>query len=60
MPAVKASKIQIVSFGDRGLMEGFVVGVLQLDVLETFVLRHESIADDLDFGLVGYGLQVRV
>jgi hypothetical protein len=41
-------------------VEGPVVWVLELDVLESFVRLDEAVADNLDLWLVGDGLQVWV
>lgn len=41
-------------------MEGAVMRVAELDVGEPFVGRHETVADYLDLGLVGDGLEVGV
>ena len=41
-------------------MEFPMMGMHELDVFETFVFRHKSIADDLYFGLVRYSFKIRV
>lgn len=60
MPAVEACMREIIFFGDRVLVKFLVVRVDELDVGETFVLGHEAVANDLHFGLVRYGLEIRV
>ncbi len=60
MPAVEARVCEVVLFGDGVLVELLVVRVHEGDVGEAFVLGDESVADDLDFGLVGDGLEVWV
>ena len=60
MPAEEACVVQILLFRDGVLVELLVVGVGELDVLETFVRRDEAVTDDLDLWLVGDGLQVWV
>jgi len=42
------------------LVELLVVRVNKLDTLQAFVLGDETVADNLDFRLVGYGFQVWV
>ena len=60
VPAVEAGVVVVVFVGYAGLVEGCVVWVLELDVLEAFVFRDEAVADHLDFGLVGDGFEVWV
>ena len=58
MPAVEARVGQIVRVGDRVLVEFFVVRMHELDVVQTFVLWHEAITDDLHLGLMGDGFEI--
>lgn len=58
MPPVEAGKVEIILGRDGSAVKGLVVGVLQLDVLESLVVGNEAVADDLDLGLMGNGLQV--
>ena len=60
VPAVEARVGEVVLGGDGVFVEFPVVGVHELDVGEAFVLGHEAVADDLHFGLVRDGFQVRV
>lgn len=60
MPAVKARVGQIILFGDGVFVELLVVRVHKLDVGEAFIFGHEAVANDLYFGLVRYGLEIRV
>ena len=60
MPAVEARVRKIILFGDRVLMKLLVVRVNELDLGQTFILRHEAVANDLHFGLVWYGFKIRV
>jgi len=41
-------------------VKGLVVGMLELKVFQSFVVRYEAIADHLDFWLVRNGFQIRV
>lgn len=56
MPAVVAGVVEIFSLRDDRLVEGLVVGVLQLDILETLIFWNEAVADDLHLRLVRDGL----
>lgn len=58
VPAVEASEVEVIFGRDGGGMESLVVGVLEPDIFQTLVFRHRPIADDLNLGLMGYGLQV--
>jgi hypothetical protein len=60
VPSIEAGEVQIILLGDDALVEGLVVRVLELDVLEALILGHETVADDLYLRLVRDGLQVRV
>lgn len=60
MPAIEAGVGEVQLGGDDGGVEGAVVGVPQLNVLQALVRLDEAVADDLDLGLVGDGLEVRV
>lgn len=60
MPSVETSVVEIFGFRDYGFVEGLVMRVLELDVLEAFVLGHEAVSDDLNLRLVGDGLEVGV
>ena len=60
VPAVEARVGEVVFRGDGVLVEFLVVRVHELDVGEALVRGDEAVADDLDFGLVGDGLQIRV
>ena len=60
MPAVEAGVGEVVGVRDGGGVEGAVVRVAQADVLEPLVRGDEAVADDLDLGLVGNCLEVRV
>ena len=60
VPAVEVRVREVVLVGDGVLVELLVVGVDELDVGEAFVLGHEAVADDLHFGLVRDGLEIRV
>lgn len=51
---------EVVGFGDGGGVEGFVVGVVEGDVLKVFVGRYKVVVDDLDLGLVGDCFEVGV
>lgn len=58
VPAVEAGVGEIVGVGDGVLVKGSVMGMLEFEVFEAFIGRDEAVADDLDFGLVGHGLEV--
>lgn len=60
VPAVEARVGQVVGFGDGVLVKGLVVGVLEGEVFQAFVLVEVTVADDLDFGLVRHGFEIRV
>lgn len=60
MPPVEPGVVQVILIRDGGLMKGPVVRVAEPDVLETLVLGHEAVADDLNLRLVGDRLEVRV
>jgi len=60
VPAVEASMSQVVRLRDRVLVKGLVVGMLEPEVLQSFVVGYEAIADNLDFWLVRNGFQIRV
>ena len=60
VPAVEARVGEVVGGGDGGGVEGAVVGVAEGDVFQAFVGGDVAVADDLDLGLVGDGLEVGV
>ena len=60
VPAVEARVGEVVLGWDGVLVEFLMVGVHEGDVGEAFVLRDVAVADDLHFGLVGDGFEVRV
>lgn len=60
VPAVEAGVGEVVGGGDGGGVEGAVVRVAEGDVGEARVGGDVAVADDLDLGLVGDGLEVRV
>lgn len=60
VPAVKVGKVGVLFGGYGVLVEGLVVGVLELDVLEALKGLDMAVANDLDLWLVGNGLQVGV
>ena len=60
VPAVEARVGEVVGFRDCLLVEGSVMRMLEFEVFEAFVGRNEAVTNDLDFGLMRYGLQVRV
>lgn len=60
VPAVEASSVTIIVPADGVVMEGLVVRVLQGDVLQALKFLDGTIANDLDLGLVGNGLEVWV
>ena len=60
MPAVEAGVGEVVLSGNGVLVELLVVRVDEGEVGEAFVFGDEAVADDLDFGLVGDGLEVWV
>ena len=60
MPAVEAGVGQVVRWRDGVFVESPVMGMLEFDVTETFILGNVAVADDLNFRLVWDGLQIRV
>jgi len=60
MPAVEAGEVKVVFGRNDRLVEGLVVRVLELNVLQALVLWHEAIANDLHLWLVWDRLQVWV
>lgn len=60
VPSVKPGEVQIVLFRYSRGVEGFVVWVSQLDILQPFVLLYEAISNDLDLWLVRDRLEVRM
>lgn len=60
MPPVEPGEVQVVGGRDRGCMEGLVVRMAQPEVLQTLVLRHEAISDDLNLRLRWNRLEIRV
>ena len=60
MPPVVAGEVQVVLVRNGGGVECAVVRMSELDVLQSLILRHKTIANDLDLRLVRNGLQVRV
>lgn len=60
VPAVEACVGEVVLGGNGVLVEFLVVGVHEGDVGETFILGDVTVADDLNFGLVGDGFEVWV
>lgn len=60
MPAVKAGEVVVVFLWDRIAVEGAVVGVFEVDVVEALVGVDDAVADDLDLWLVRHGFQVWV
>ena len=60
MPAKKPSEVDILGVRDGMFVELGVMGMLEGDVLQTFVLSEEAVADDLHLRLMRDGFQVRV
>lgn len=58
MPAVKASKVIVIFLWDGIAVEGAVVGVFELDILEALVGVDKAVSDDLDLRLVRDGFEV--
>lgn len=61
MPAIEPRVAEVIFVRDARGVEGTVVRVAQADVREALVVAlDEAVADDLDLGLVGDGLEVWV
>lgn len=60
MPAEKSGEVGILGVRDGVFVELAVMGMLEADVLQTFVLGEEAVADDLHLRLMRDGFQVRV
>lgn len=60
VPAVKARYVSVVLVRDRVGVEGFVVRVLERDILQPLKLVHVPVPDHLDLRLVRNSLQIRV
>ncbi len=58
MPAVKASKVIVIFLWDGIAVEGAVVGVFDLDILEALVGIDKAVSNDLDLRLVRDGFEV--
>lgn len=54
VPSVEAGEVEILLWRDGSGVEGLVVRVAELYVLEAFVLGDEAVANDLDLRLVCY------
>jgi hypothetical protein len=60
VPSIESGEVQIVLFRNYCCVEGPVVWVSQLDVLQPFILLYEAISNDLNLRLVWDRLEVRV
>jgi len=60
MPPVETCEVEIILCRNDRLVESLVVWMLELDVLQSFVLWHEAVADDLHLWLVRNGLEIWV
>ena len=60
VPTVEACVSEIIDFRDRVLVKFPVMRMHELDVLQAFVLRDQTITNDLDFWLVWNGLKIWV
>lgn len=60
VPPIEPCVVMVVFIADLSLVEGFVMGVLELDVGEAVVRGDKAVTDDLDLGLGGDGLEIRV
>lgn len=58
VPSVEACEVEILRLWDDGLVEGLVMWVLELDVLQAFVGRYQAVADNLDLRLMWDSLQI--
>ena len=60
VPAVEAGVREIIFFGDEVLVKCLMVRVLELDVVQSFVLWHEAVADYLDLWLMRNSFEIGV
>lgn len=60
MPPVEPRELQVIFGRDGRGVEGTVMRVVEAEVLETFVVFYEAVADDLYLWLVGDCLEVGV
>lgn len=60
VPPVEAGKVKVLLWRDDSRVKGLVMGMSQLDVLQTLVVLDEAIANDLDLGLMRDRLEVWV
>lgn len=58
MPSVESGKVQVVLFRDDRGVEGLVVRVSQLDILQPFVVLDEAVSNHLNLWLVWDRLEV--
>ncbi len=60
-PSIKPSHtVLLIFFADYGLVKRLMMRMFKLSILQSFPRFHQSVPDQLDLGLMRYGLEIRM